>query len=307
MSLNMQSRERGACLVTLLAALVPAGGCDVSDADPSDGTTEVTGAVTDGPSRCPSLTVRRTGSNSLGQTPVTVSTTAVPGPLVARIINNGLQISCGPSAPSNLLVHTTPWERRIAGAVIRATPKGNVLSLSPPLPYQATPQGPMSIAGFIFYPGDLRLEGSGWPSRTLGSLTEFDWAQEGPYFYARGRLYAKMPLTLVQSRPADLVATSGDRFIYRCELQGTARWNACSSLCSSRCTANPGYPLDPTGINRCISDCTNTCASDTGCPPIFCTGSDCPSGCPAANVCTSTAQCTAGKTCNAGCCITIIH
>jgi hypothetical protein len=310
MDASMSANATRTRLVVTVATLLTLGGCGdpepaVSAAD--EVVDETVGAITAGPTRCPSLTVRRTGGRDLAGQPVALSTTAVPGPLSARIINNGRQITCSPTSTANLHIYTTPWERRLADTFVQATPQGSYLKLEPPLPYQATPQGFMQIQGFFFTPGELRLEGAGWPSRTVASVTEFDHSQSGGYFWARARLYAKQPLTLTQTRPSDLVSTSGDRFIYRCELSGTARRNACSSLCSQQCTANIGYPPDPAGINACIAGCTNTCASDAGCPPIFCSGSDCPSGCSPANVCTTNAQCGGGRTCSAGCCLTIIR
>jgi len=311
MDTKLSSNVARTRLLVVVAALGVWGGCGAPGPDvsaPDEGVDEVVGAVTVGPMRCPQLSVRRTRSRDLGGRSIGDTTTTVPGPYSARIINNGRQISCGPTTATNVLVYTTATERRIADGPVEATPQGNYLRIDPPLPYQRTPQGDMYIQGFTFTPGELRLEGLGWPSRTVPSVTVFDHSQGAGYFFVTARLYAKAPLTLTQNRPSEVVSTSGDRFILRCELAGTARRNACSSLCSSQCTANIGYPPDPAGINACIASCTNTCASDAGCPPIVCSGSGCPSGCAPANVCSSNAQCGAGRECSgSGCCITIIR
>jgi hypothetical protein len=289
-----------------LTALVALGGCDLPD-DAASSDESASAALTTGPTRCPALNIRRTGVDAAGR-PIVVSNTPVPGPMSARIIANAQQISCGPTNQGEVLVGTTVWTDAIAPFPVTATPRGNVLVLNPSLPFQATPEGDMAIASFTCRVGDLRLEGSGWPNRVLSPRVEFQWSQSGGKFHALCRVYAKPPITVVQNRPADLVTTSGDRFIYRCDLQGTARRNACNSLCGTQCTANLGFPPDSAGINRCIADCTDRCAADTGCPPVFCSGSDCPgTSCAPANVCTTSSQCGSGRTCAAGCCVTIIH
>jgi hypothetical protein len=240
---------------------------------------------------CPQLTVRRQMLPS-GTTALSVSG------VQASIIDNGATLRCGTNATGTFTVGTSPRsELFIVNPNTRITPDGSKLKFSPSLPPQATWQGP--AAGLIeslscIYRGST-LEGAGFPSVSLPLKTVWDYKHD----VARNRLYVTCtvttpnPLKLTTKRPKDVIGTSGDDFIFRCDLTGSARRNACNSVCG--------------GNAQCVASCDTSagCPVTLPCDEVGCSSNECPPE----RQCAAASQCGApGRfTCTNGCCLTVIR
>lgn len=313
-------------LASLLLATLVLGCVGTSDGD--DGDIHTTGADSDtdvimselAPLVPPQRCERMNAVLSPLVPNVPSSTSPIPKPYVARIINGGRQISCSPSNTGDISTTFTFTETLEVPVGTRFSVSRGSIAFVPRIPAQETSlflQGvryegrvlpnPIQTIGCITPMTDVTTPG--FPDRRVpaySTLRVLTTPTNGKFTF-ECQVHLRGPVSAVRDRPTDVVATSADRFTYRCDVAAAQRKSVCAgNICSFQCTANVTAPIDVAGVNQCIDDCSNRCAA-ASCGPPLCTGSDCPSGCPAANVCTSSAQCTGGKICNAGCCITIIH
>jgi hypothetical protein len=247
------------------------------------------------------------------------ATAAVPGPYVARITNVGKQITCSPSTTGNFATNLI-WRESFRAPFldIRGFTPDSVFFRSP-LPAQESSLivlgspapgrnflGP--IWGITCIPPTITLSTPGFPDRRMSTFATLRTFVSGGQLIAECQAHVRGPVSSIQDRPAQLIAAGGDRFTYVCDVAAAQRRSVCSSgICTIQCTSNVTAPIDTAGVNQCINSCADRCAA-TPCAPILCTGSACPSGCAPQNVCTSNAQCGAGRECGgSGCCITIIR
>ncbi|HKO48121.1 MAG TPA: hypothetical protein VJV79_10380 [Polyangiaceae bacterium] len=275
--------------VSLLAVACSSGEGGEGEFAVEDGTTgeSALGANQRG---CPSLVVRRQM--------LTGGTTTVPvSGVQASIVENGAKLRCGTNATGTFTVGTTVRsDLYMPDPRTKITRRGNNLEFSPALPPQATMQGPANgrIASLSCLFKGSTLEGIGFPSVSLPLTTV--WNVQPDPTNSRVRVTCTVttpnPLALTTARPKDIISTSGDDFIFRCDLTGTARRNACQRACNGN------------------SQCVASCDTNAGCSPILCQGSECPSQtCAPENRCSVSADCGApGRlTCSNGCCLTIIR
>jgi len=294
---------------------VPTTGDEIAD-DSGDDITVSESALVIPPKRCERMT--------FALSPLTprapAVTASVPGPYLARITNVGKQISCSPSTTGNLTTNIIWHEMLRAPFVSVKWVAGGTVFFNSPLPAQESslivlgseaPGRPFlgPIWDITCIPPTITLTTPGFPDRRVSVFTT---AQ--PFLTRDGigiqcQAHIRGPVSSIRDRPSELISAGGDRFTYVCDVAAAQRRSACSSgICTIQCTANVTAPIDIAGVTQCINSCADRCAA-TPCAPVLCTGSDCPSSsCAPANVCTTNAQCGAGRECGgSGCCITIIR
>jgi len=319
-------------IFTLLAAsaLACVGGAD--DAVTIDDVTAADGTIGDDlvlsesalvvpPKRCQGLT--------FALSPLTPSvpprSMAVPGPYVARITNAAKEISCS-TANTGTLTTTFTWkESLVTPNIVPFMISGGTILFGTLLPAQDS-ASLITIGGSDFTGRPFRspiqfitcitptvtLKTPGFPDRRMSAFATIKVLPQrfpGDPFTIECQAHVRGPVTSFRDRPADLISTTGDRFNYVCDVPAAQRRSVCSSgICTTQCTSNVTSPIDPAGVSQCINTCADRCAA-TPCAPVLCTGSNCPSGsCAPANVCSTNAQCGAGRECSgSGCCITIIR
>ena len=295
---------------------VPTTGDEIAD-DSGDDITVSESALVSPPKRCERMT--------FALSPLTprapAVTASVPGPYLARITNVGKEISCSSSTTGTLSTNIIWREVFQAPFVGRQDGRGRygVPQLAPAgageLVDRARIRGPGSpVLGpdleHRLHSADDHPDHAWFPGSSNVRLHD---GASGPPPRARlgiqCQAHIRGPVSSIRARPSDLISAGGDRFTYVCDLAAAQRRSACSAgICTIQCTANVTAPIDTAGISQCINSCADRCAA-TPCAPVLCTGSDCPSSsCAPANVCTTNAQCGAGRECGgSGCCITIIR
>jgi hypothetical protein len=212
----------------------------------------------------------------------------------ASIVENGTKLRCGTTG--TFAVGSASERLFMPDPGTTVTPRGNTLEFRPSLPPQSSWLGPARgfIASQTCLYGAATLGGAGFPSVSLPLTTVWETRRDPK----NNNLFVTCTVTtrdlaLTTNRPKDVISTSGDDFVFRCDLTGSARTRACQNVCN--------------GNAQCLSSCDN----NAGCPVTgICDGSDCPSNsCAPENRCSVASDCgnPARFTCTNNCCATIIR